>query len=102
MKTAVGQPKVIAKVGTVSVREARAAARIAKSQHADVLVVGSARDHGLWERYLGHFGSVTRSVAVGGAKAKVAKKATARKAVAVGKKRSARTASAKKQAAKKR
>jgi hypothetical protein len=102
------QPKVVAKAGSVSLREARAAARAAKTGHYLRAVSGEIKEvGGLWERYLGHFGSTAKKVSGTHAKAKSVKKVAAKKGAVrkkpkssakkvVAKKRSAKKASAKK------
>ncbi len=98
MKTS-AQPKVTVKAGSVSLSEARAAARAARTVHYLRVVSGDPRqDAGsLWERYLGHFGGPARKASGVYSKAKSAKKGSARKLV----KASAKKAGTKKRSAKK-
>jgi hypothetical protein len=61
MKSSAAQPKVIVKAGSVSLSEARAAARAAKTPAYLRLVKAEPdKDSELWKRYLGHFGGGPR------------------------------------------
>jgi hypothetical protein len=98
MKTSSAQPKVTVKAGSVSLSEARAAARAAKTGHYLRVVSGEIEEAGsLWERYLGHFGGVAKKVSRGHSKSKSAKRGFGRKLV----KSSVKKTAAKKRSAKK-
>jgi hypothetical protein len=85
MKSHSAQRKVIAKAGSVSLSEARAAARAAKTPAYLRLVKSEPnKDSELWKRYLGQFGPAPRKAAKASAKKGAARKTSARKA---GKKR---------------
>jgi hypothetical protein len=104
VKTFTAQPKVIVKAGSVSLSEARAAARAAKTGHYLRVVGGSVSQRdSLWERYLGHFGGTAKKATDGqGKKAKSAKKVAVKRLKVTAKKTSAKKHSAKKASAKKR
>ena len=103
MKTYAAQPKITVKAGSVSLSEARAAARAAKTGHYLRVVDGTIRQSDtLWERYLGHFGGAVKKATGGHVKAKTAKKTAAKRVKVTGKKASAKKHSAKKTSAQKR
>ena len=96
MKTYSAQPKVVAKAGSVSLREARAAARAAKTGHYLRVVNGDAKEvSSLWERYLGHFGG-TKKAATRKAKEKSTKKFAMKRVKLAAKKSGAKKKAAKK------
>ena len=73
------QPKVVAKAGSVSLSEARAAARAAKTpRFLRLLKDGVDEGSELWDRYLGHFGEAPK--AKGKSRKAAPKRRSARKA----------------------